>query len=165
MIVFRDACAHEELIAQQVKSSEPCCAPLRRRNTSTMCYLQAGQLWALQSHVDRSRNDAAIYKRRCQQHVEDLQASGRTLLELQQNLELAKSQMTSLQSSSMEADNETRRLKLSNFRVDKKLQASKVASTRSSYCADLYCCNVSQCPAQLAHTAHHRTLFHSDVFM
>ncbi len=93
--------------------------------------------------MDRARNDAAIYRRRCQKHNDELQASDRKLLELQQDLELAKSRMTSLQSSSMEAENETRHLKLSNYRVDKDLQASKVASTRSSYCADLYCCNVS----------------------
>ena len=130
-----------------------------------MCFLQDDQLWALQSHVDRALNDAARYKSCCQEHINELQASKSRVLELQQDVELARSQMSSLQSSRVAAENEARQLKLSNYRVEKELQESKVPSTRSSYCAYLYCSNVSRCPAQLAHTAHHRTLSDSDVLM
>ncbi len=155
------------LLHSRQSLSEYCCAlqSAFEKDTSTVCYLQAGQLWALQSHVDRACNDAAIYRGRCQKHDDVLQASDRKLLDLQRQLKLAKSRMISLQSSSMEAENETRQLKLSSYRVDRALQASKVASPRSSCCADLYCCDVSRCPALLAHTAHHRTLFHLDVLM
>ena len=140
----------------------PCRAPAEK---SDVCFLQDDQLRALQSHVDIARNDAAIYETRCLEHIDELQASKSRVLELQQDVELAKSQMSSLQSSRVAAGNETRQLKLSNYRVEKELQESKVPSTRSSYCAYLYCSNVSRCPAQLAHTAHDRTVSDSDVLM
>jgi len=130
-----------------------------------VCFLQDDQLWALQSHVDRARNDAARYKSRFQEHINELQASKRKVLEFQQDLELANSQMASLQSSRMEAGRETWQLKLSKNRVEKELQTSKVPSTRSSYCAELSCCNAFPCPALLALTARAKMVFHSDVLM
>ncbi len=170
MIVFRDARAHMESDTQQVKSFWVLLGPAERlaeKDNSTMCFLQlqADLLWILQSQLDRARNDAAAYKRRCFKQNLQMQTSEQNLLELQQNVKLAKSQMTSLQSSSMAAESETRQLKLSKHRVDKDLQASKVPYTRSSFCADLFCCNVSGCTALLAHTAHDRTVCCSDVLM
>ena len=130
------------LLHSRQSLSEYCCAlqSAFEKDTSTVCYLQAGQLWALQSHVDRACNDAAIYRGRCQKHDDVLQASDRKLLDLQRQLKLAKSRMISLQSSSMEAENETRQLKLSNHRVQKGLQASKVRSTcRITFSACVRC--------------------------
>ncbi len=151
-----------EADTQQVKSFWILLGPAERlaeKDNSTMCFLQlqADQIWILQSQLDRARNDAAAYKKCCFQQTAQLQASGKNLLKLQQDHKLAKSQMTSLQSSSMAAASETWQLKLSKHRVAKDLQASKVPYTTSGFCADLHCCNVSGCTVLLAHIAHDGT--------
>ncbi len=145
LFVCRDVCALKALVKQQVILLRlgPCRAPAQK---SDVCFLQDDQRWALQSHADRACNDAARYKSRCVEHTKELQASGRRVLELQQDLKLAESQMASLQSSSMEAASETWQLKLSKNRAERELQASKVPSTRSSYYAGLSCCNAFPCP-------------------
>ena len=129
---------------QQVKSCWILPDPTERlaeNDNSTMCFLQLQDLlWRLQSQLDQARHDAAAYKKMCFQQTDQLQASEKNARELQQDLNAAKSQMTSLQSSSIAAEKETFQLKLSENRVEKALQASEVPY---SFCADLHSCNVS----------------------
>jgi len=53
-----------------------------------MCFLQADQLWALQSQLDRAYTDAAAYKRCCFKQNDHLQMSERNLLQLSWQLQL-----------------------------------------------------------------------------
>ncbi len=74
-----------ESVTRHIKSFWVLLVPAERlaeKDDSTMCFLQADQLWALQSQLDRAYTDAAAYKRCCFKQNDHLQMSERNLLQL-----------------------------------------------------------------------------------